>query len=371
MRLRTYFYALAAVALTFYILLVGKKLLIPLIVAVILWYLINALAQGFGRIPLGKIRLATPVRFGLSIVTILGILFGLSTLVTENIADLINIVPEYERNLQRLIGRVFGLLGLQEPPSIQQLLQSLDLRSGLSRVAVAVTGTVGNIGIVLVYMVFLFLEQKSFDAKMKALVGSDSRRRELAELFRHVESDIRLYVGIKMLTSSATGIASYVVMALIGLDFAEFWAILIFLFNFIPTVGSIIATAFPTLLALVQFESIGPFLVVGLGIGSLQFFIGNILEPRLMGNRLNLSPLVIVLSLALFASLWGFTGMILSVPVMAIVLIALSHFPQTRPIAIALSRRGQLSDLNLSIGTKADKPKTGEYSNPGEETPAT
>lgn len=345
MPIRNYFYGLAAVALSFYILLVGKKLLVPLILAIILWYLVNALAQAFGRVSIRKRHIARPVRFVLSIVTIFAVLFGLSTLVTGNIADLIDAVPVYEHNLQRLVARVFTVAGLEEPPSMQQLFRSLDFSAGLSRLAVAVTGTVGNIGIVLVYMFFLFLEQKSFDAKLKALVGSDTRRKELAEFIRHIESDIRMYVGIKMLTSGATGITSYAIMSLIGLDFAEFWGILIFVFNFIPTIGSIIATIFPTLLALVQFESFGPFLVVGLGIGGLQFLIGNIIEPRLMGNRLNLSPLVILLSLALFATMWGFTGMILSVPVMAIGLIVLSHFPQTRPIAILLSRRGQISDL--------------------------
>ncbi len=346
MPIRTYFYWLAAIALTFTILLVGKGLLIPLVLAVILWYLINALTQAFGLIRLGKKRIPPPICFVLSIVAILGVMFGLTTLVTENIGDLINVAPEYEHNLERLIGQIFGLLGLEEPPNLQQLLRSMDLSAGLSQLAVAITGTLGNIGIVLVYMVFLFLEQKSFGHKIQALIRKDARRAELAEFARHIETDIRMYVGIKMLTSGATGLISYVIMALLGLDFAEFWAILIFVFNFIPTIGSIIATMFPTLLALVQYESLGPFFVILLGIGSIQFTIGNLIEPRLMGNRLNLSPLVIVLSLALFATLWGFTGMILSVPVMAISMIILSHFPQTRPIAILMSRRGHISEMN-------------------------
>jgi predicted PurR-regulated permease PerM len=195
-----------------------------------------------------------------------------------------------------------------------------------------------------VYVLFLFLEQKSFHQKMQALVEKEERRKELYGFIRHIESDIRMYIGIKVLTSGLTGVLSYVVMRLVGLDFAGFWAVLIFVFNFIPTIGSIVATIFPTILALVQFEGYVPFLVMGLGIGGLQFFIGNILEPRLMGNRLNLSPLVILLSLALWGTLWGFIGMIISVPLTAIAMIILSHFPRTRPLAIILSRRGRVSD---------------------------
>ncbi|MBD3239629.1 MAG: AI-2E family transporter [Chitinivibrionales bacterium] len=343
MEVLTYFIWLAAISLSFYVLLVAKEMLLPLVVAVILWYLINALTQGFGRLSMRGKRMPRQVCFGLSIVTILGILTGTTTMLTSNIADLIDAAPLYEHNFERVISRIFGLVGMQEPPSLRQLIGSLDLSSQLSHLAVAVTGIAGNTGIILVYVLFIFLEQKSFDQKMGALVSGKQRREELYAFVRHIESDIRMYIGIKVLTSGMTGLLSYVVMRMVGLDFAEFWAILIFVFNFIPTIGSIVATIFPTLLALVQFEGYVPFFVMALGIGGLQFLIGNILEPRLMGNRLNLSPLVILLSLALWGTLWGFTGMIISVPLTAIAMIILSHFPRTRPLAILLSRRGRIS----------------------------
>ncbi len=339
-----YFIWLAAISLSFYILLVAKDLVLPLVIAVVLWYLINALADGFRRVEIKKRRLPPAVSFVLSIVTILGVLTGISTLLTNNIADVIAAAPVYEQNLERIIARVFGILRMEEPPSLQQLIRRIDISSGLSHLAVAVTGVAGNIGIIMVYLLFIFLEQKSFDQKMAALIRREDRRKELFLFIRHIESDIRMYIGIKVLTSGLTGVLSYVVMRIVGLDFAEFWAILIFVFNFVPTIGSIVATIFPTLLALVQFESYAPFFVMGLGIGGLQFLIGNILEPRLMGNRLNLSPLVILLSLALWGTLWGFTGMIISVPLTAIAMIIFSHFPRTRPLAILLSRRGRISD---------------------------
>lgn len=343
MKVLTYFVWLAAISLSFYVILVAKDLLLPLVIAVILWYLINALTKGFGRLSLKGRHLPNAVCFVLSIVTILGILSGGITLLTGNIADVIDAAPLYEQNFERVISRVFALVGMEEPPSFRQLMARIDISSGLSHLAVAVTGVAGNIGIILVYLLFIFMEQKSFGQKMRALFGGQKRRDEIFGFIRHIESDIRMYIGIKVLTSGLTGLLSYVVMRFVGLDFAEFWAILIFVFNFIPTIGSIVATIFPTLLALVQFESYAPFFVMGVGIGGLQFLIGNILEPRLMGNRLNLSPLVILLSLALWGTLWGFTGMIISVPLTAIAMIIFSHFPRTRPLAIILSRRGRIS----------------------------
>ena len=340
----TYFIWLAALSLSFYVILVAKELLLPLVIAVILWYLTNALTQGFGRLSLKGRRLPRAVCFIFSIVAILGLLTGITTLLTSNVAELIEVAPLYERNFERIISRVFGLFGMEEPPSLRQLFSEMDISTALSHLAVAVTGIAGNTGIIFVYVLFLFLEQKSFHQKMQALVGKEERRRDLYGFIQHIESDIRMYIGIKVLTSGLTGVLSYVVMRLVGLDFAGFWAVLIFVFNFIPTIGSIVATIFPTILALVQFGGYVPFLVMGLGIGGLQFFIGNILEPRLMGNRLNLSPLVILLSLALWGTLWGFIGMIISVPLTAIAMIILSHFPRTRPLAIIRSRRGRVSD---------------------------
>ncbi len=97
------------------------------------------------------------------------------------------------------------------------------------------------------------------------------------------------------------------------------------------------------MLTLIQFETFTPFLIVGIGLISAQFIVGNVIEPKLMGKTLNLSPLVVLLSLALWGGLWGIPGMFLCVPIMVIFLIVLSHFSATRPLAVLLSERGELS----------------------------
>lgn len=344
MKIQVYLSWLLFVGLSFYLLLVGKDLLVPLVIAIIVWYLTNVLAAAFGRIRVGRFHLSKPVCFVSAILMILGALWFIINLITINIADVISVAPQYQENLTRVVGRFFRLAGLSEPPTVRQVFTGLDFRSGLSRFAVALGGIFGNAGIILVYLVLLFLEQSSFRQKFRALFPNPEKRSELQRIIAHIDEDIRSYVGIKTFTSALTGLTSYVVMALLGLDFASFWAILIFLFNYIPTFGSIVATLFPTILALVQFPNILPFFIVGTSIGGLQFLIGNVLEPRLMGGRLNLSPLIILLSLALWGAIWGVTGMILSVPIMAMLIIVFSHFPQTRTVAVILSRRGQIKN---------------------------
>ena len=191
---------------------------------------------------------------------------------------------------------------------------------------------------------FLFLEQRSFGPKIKGMARGNIKETEVIKIIEHIDRDTRKYIGIKTFSSLTTALLSYGVMTWAGLDFAAFWALLIFFFNFIPTVGSILATVFPSILALIQFENpttVG--LVIG-GIMATQILVGNLLEPRLMGNSLNLSPLVILLSLGLWGSLWGVSGMFLCVPITVIAMIICSHFPQTRPIAVLLSGNGQINN---------------------------
>jgi len=135
---------------------------------------------------------------------------------------------------------------------------------------------------------------------------------------------------------------SYIILIFLGVDYSEFWAFLIFLLNYIPTVGSLIATIFPALLALIQFESFTYFLIVFVSIALIQFIIGNIIEPRLMGRSLNLSALVVLFSLALWGSIWGVVGMFLCVPITVILMIIFSNFEKTRPIAVLLSSNGKI-----------------------------
>ena len=131
-------------------------------------------------------------------------------------------------------------------------------------------------------------------------------------------------------------------MRFVGLDFAEFWALLVFILNFIPTIGSIVATALPGLLGLVQFESWKPVLILLIGITAIQQSLGNFIEPNLMGITLNLSPLVVVMSLLLWGMLWGIVGMFLCVPITVILVIILGNFPSTQWVAVLLSKDGRI-----------------------------
>jgi len=159
-----------------------------------------------------------------------------------------------------------------------------------------------------------------------------------------IDHDIRVYVRIKTTLATATSALAYLVMAWVGVDFAGFWAVMVFFFYYIPTVGSILAIAAPALLTLVQFDHLTPFLIVLLVIGTIQIVTANVIEPAVMGRSLNLSPLVVIVSLMVWGTIWGVVGMFLCVPIMVVLLIVFAHFETTRPVAVLLSADGRIPE---------------------------
>lgn len=347
MKLQRVVLAMIAIFLIFYVLHIGQTLLLPLVIAGAVAYLISILEHTIHSVKIGGIQVPRSIAMFLAIAVILAALSFIIQLITVNIASVVKVAPEYQTNLEAWIVRGYTLFGIEKAPNLSEVLSKIDFRAYLQDFGGTVRALLSSAGIIIVYLIFLLLEQRTFSNKIKALVRDPDRQQDAFELLDRMSSDIRTYIGIKVLTSAATGVLSYVVLRLVGVDFASFWAVLIFLLNFIPTIGSIIATAFPSLLTLVQFDTLGPFIVTASVLTGLQFCIGSLLEPKLMGNRLNLSPIVILLSLGLWGSIWGIPGMFLCVPFTVIIMIICSYFPSSRAVAVLLSGNGE-----LTVGTR-------------------
>jgi len=345
LKLQNFVMACILAALVFYLLIVGQTILLPLVIAIVFWYLINLMSGGFGRIKLGGSPLPTMACYILSFLTFFAIIWGIVELIASNIAGVVRVAPIYQANLEVRWESFLAFLRIEQEPTLAQLTEVLDLGQFITGLAASLTNIAANMGIIIIYVIFLLLEQGNFSEKVASLANNPDKEKRARQLLSKIKEDVKKYISIKMLTSSATGILSYIFMKFVGVDFAEFWALLIFLLNFIPTIGSIVATVFPSLITLVQFNTYTPFFVVFGGLTAIQVCVGNILEPRLMGNSLNLSPLIILLNLSLWGLIWGIPGMFLCVPLLVISMIVFSHVPATRPIAIMLSRDGRISEI--------------------------
>lgn len=347
LKLQNFVMACILVALVFYLLVVGQTILLPLVIAIVFWYLINLMSDGFCRIKMGGNPLPRSVRYVLSFLTFFAIIWGIVELIASNIAGVVRVAPVYQANLESRWDSILRLFRIEQEPTLSQLTEILNLGQFITGLAASLTNIAANMGIILIYVIFLLLEQGNFSGKVASLANNPAKEKRVRQLITKINVDVQKYISIKMLTSSLTGVLSYIFMKFVGVDFAEFWALLIFLLNFIPTIGSIVATLFPSLITLVQFESYTPFFLILGGVTAIQVCIGNIMEPRLMGNSLNLSPLIILLNLSLWGLIWGIPGMFLCVPLLVISMIVFSHVPQTRPIAIMLSRDGKIQDIYM------------------------
>ena len=344
MKVLNYLAVFIFVVLAFYLLYIGKDLLLPLVIAIALWYLIFTLGNAFARLSVGQFQFPKSVCLVASFFTFIGLAWLVINFLSSTVDDVLEIAPVYQQNLNaRLESLAFVDIGEFEGQSFGQLLSSwIDIPAYARSIASSLTSILASGGLILIYLGFLFLEQGHFNKKIAALVSDREREEDINKLLHRIRDDIQKYVIIKVFTSSLTGILSYVFLRFMEVDFAGVWGLIIFLLNFIPTVGSIVATIFPALIAFAQSDGYSLFFIVLSGVGLIQICIGNILEPRLTGSSFNLSPIVILLNLALWGYIWDIPGMFLCVPFLIIITIILSHFPQTRPIAVMLSSDGKL-----------------------------
>lgn len=341
---------LATIAV-FYVLVVGQKFLVPLAVSIMIWYVINALSRSFTKV-LPGIHKPNWFTTLVSLISIgLFLTFAIDLLQT-NIAGVATAAPTYKANFEILVSKAVFRFPSLEVINFSKLSQGIEIGPAILNLVGAFQSMLGSVFLVPIYVLFLMLEQGTFKHKIKAIFPSQTRYDSVMSILEHAQDDIQTYLWIKTLTSLITGVISYFVLLAVGVDFAAFWAFTIFLLNFIPTVGSIIATFFPALLALIQFDTFTQFFIVLIGVGSIQVIVGNFLEPKLMGNTLNVSPFIVMMSLTLWGSIWGIAGMFLSVPITVILLIVFAHFDKTRYLAILLSGNGNLKFAEEGLNNK-------------------
>ena len=341
---------------------VAKPLLVPFVIALLIWYLINAFSHWIGHFAIVRKHFPVWTHVLISSLFILMVLLTLGGLIVENARNMVNAGPVYQKNLGDVISHLDDALPLDLSAvksavdsnlfvEFGKLIETTDFTIAgiVQRILNTLSGIAANAFLILIYLVFLFFEQVQFSKKARALFSGGDQDFKFFEVIDHINEAIRAYFKVKITVSLITATASYLLMVWIGLEFAIFWAFLIFLLNFIPNIGSLIATLFPSALALIQFpDSFYPFLVVLIGVGAIQVIVGNLIEPRMMGSSLNISSLVVILSLSLWGTMWGITGMILCVPITVIMMIIFAQFPSTRPVAILLSENGELmTDLKV------------------------
>lgn len=322
----------------FYILYIWSSLIIPFIIALLFSFAIIALSNFYK-----KFKLPSFIAFSLSLWTYIWIFWLVWKMIGNNIDELIKLLPDYQQKVSSILLSLFEKLHIQETASINEVLDKVNLQVVFQKTVSWVTSIFSSAWIILFYVLFILLEYRYFKEKLFLMISNNSSKYQILETLDKIKNDIKSYFVIKTFVSFCTGLFSFIIMSAFWLDFAIFWSLLIFILNFIPSIWSIIAVTFPSLLSLVQPDFTlynSAFMISGLI--SIQVLMWNIIEPKFMWNKLNLSPLVIIIALWFWWALWWVVGMLLSVPIMVIINIILAKIPVTRPIAILLSEKWDL-----------------------------
>jgi AI-2 transport protein TqsA len=309
----------------FYLLSIGQQFIVPFLLALFLTSFIVGIAHFYN----GHIRNQL-ISYFLSISSIVVLLYFVGQIFSANYAQLVEVAPIYQEKITSSIAGLNAQYQILEKINIKTILGYVNFPTLIQFFGNIITSFLANASVVFLYTLFLLLEYRYFTKKMKILAARSRHEDAILQTIHQIREDIASYFFFESMIAFTTASISYIVMLITGLDFALFWAFLIFVLDFIPNIGSFIAMLFPIVFGFIQFDTLSFAMVNMIGIIVIQILMSNIIEPKIMGNKLNLSALVIMLSLGFWAILWGGIGMILAMPIMVSLNIIFSKFEATQ-----------------------------------------
>lgn len=328
-----------------------QYIIVPLIIAYLLVFVFEPL-----NVFLTKKKIPQSLTTLIDILIIIAFFWALSTFIIDSFSRLGNELPLYEAKLNNIVRNTAISFGVGDPFftgfNIGEIFSDLDY-GGIASGLFSSTLSIFSAGFfVLFFFIFVssshkhiitaiknrymisqsIISTKSLKKKIEGEANKDKldlfradREKKVEKTFKDITEQIQRYIATKFLISLITGVIVGIILWIFDVDFTIVWAVLAFFLNFIPNIGSIIAIILPTVMVLIQYESVGYTFLVGGILTIVQNLIGNIIEPKIMGDKLGLNPLIILLSLLIWGYIWGIAGMFLSVPLTAVVKIIISN----------------------------------------------
>jgi AI-2 transport protein TqsA len=308
----------------------AQSVIMPLIIAWFLSYLIG---------PAVNFMTSRKIPATLAVAIILVLLFGVFYLsfifLYSRVSAFAAAYPRYHTRFAELIALVTSKWNLEFDP-----LAGIEWGQSISRGLVSLSGSifafVSQLVLMVIFLFFILLGKPYFKYKILKSFSAENAD-QISRIAFSITAQIRRYLSLQFLISLTTGFLVWLALKIIGVDFPVTWGALAFFLNFIPTVGSILASIPPILLALVQFyPSIWPGVITFLAIITIQLGMGNALSPKIMGDQLNLSPVVVLLSLLFWGWLWGVVGALISIPIAAAIKIVCENIETLHPISVMM-----------------------------------
>jgi predicted PurR-regulated permease PerM len=328
-----------------WVLYIGKNIFIPVAFGAVVVYIIAGLSNSLDKIPYSGRFLPNGIRQALSALAIAFALLMLIHGIMSYKDSAIALAPQYQQSLLTAIQRIAVFFRIETEPTWttlrQDLLVQINIQTLVGTMVASASSLIVSVIVVLLYAVFLLLEQRSFATKIANISTDPQNVAHIQKFITDINRRIGSYLALKTLINIFLGFVCWAIMAFAGLEFAVLLAVLAGFLNYIPYVGTFLGIVVPAIMAIAQFNDPGMVITLLIALTLAQFIIGNFLDPYIMSNSLNLSPFAILFSLAVWSELWGIPGAFLAVPITAIIAIAASEFSYTRPIAIFLSKNGR------------------------------
>ena len=334
-RLQTGALLIIAFAVVLFLLVQARFVLISLATAIILFSLTSDVINFIARQRIGPFRIPNTLASIAAMLLIAAALLTLTSILLAQVNTVLITTLSYTERAPSAVASLFSWLGEDSQLAIFNALRSIDVPSYLRSAAGQASGITQATVLIILFVGFLFAERIWFQTKLHNLVGEEGQAERIGKIIQSIIHRVNYYLLVKTVISAITGAMIYVVARAFDLELATSIGIITFVLNFIPNIGSIVATALIALVAHVEVGDPTMTLAIFLISGVVQFVNGSIIEPMLMGRALRLSSFGIILSLAFWGAVWGIPGMFLSVPIMVMLLVVCSHVP-----AVLLSREG-------------------------------
>ncbi|MBU3740901.1 MAG: AI-2E family transporter [Candidatus Kapabacteria bacterium] len=318
-----------------------RSIMLPLVLAGLLSILFRPLVN---RLRAWKVPSVLCLVIVLLIVS--SALWTIYTIGAAGTSSVIEKAPEYDIRVQQLSDQITAwvrdlttmIYGRPTKIRLENIVNVSTLTGVAAQWLGSVVSFVSDAFLVLLFLVFMIPAGEHFPRKLQAAT-KDVDWLDATHVYDRVYSDVVRYISVKTIMNAINGLATWALLEAFGVDFAPLLGLLSFLLHYLPNIGSVVSTVLPTVVALLQFGTIGGTLSVTIPLIIVQGGIGNVLEPKVMGKSLDLSPVVVLFALVFWGWMWGVTGMILSVPIMAVIKSVLEATTSTRPLAVLMGER--------------------------------
>lgn len=346
-----YFLGFITFVLVVFILKSLSQILIPFTIAIFLTYLFHPLIDILSKYKIHK---------WLTLIIILIVLFGIyyliALLLVSNFGTFQVKMQLYAQNLSKMIQQILSPFNLTiyelahilnikiEEINISNIFESLFKAGVIQNLFSSFSSMLGSFFVAMIFWVLMMLGKNKFEDRLK--IAFESRKEMVEKNLNSINNQLQSYIVIKTIISLITGSIATIILLAYGVDYAIIWGLLTFILNFIPNIGSLIATIFPITISFLEFGF--GFTTISLAVLLIlnQNIMGTFIEPHFMGRSMDLSTVIVLFSLIFWGWVWGIVGMFLSVPITASIKILFSNIEGLKPLAIIMGSKAQRIDDN-------------------------